>query len=305
MTIMTPLRPWPDLEGGAHRSPEGGIESVILREGFELILSDFAPSGPISCEHEEARDVVALGFHLLGGFVYRYEGEAPQRAAPLDCLIGGAPRGIRSEFTLPGSGFRTASIRLRPELAEEMLADIEGPASPLVEIAREAPGGVRTRRGAPMDAVAARALGALFEREWLGPARRLQLESAALGLLARQATIGPPGAPSAAARRRVGAAKDELEEKLDHPPSLAELARLCGTNAFTLKRDFKRVTGTTVFGHLRARRLERAAVRLRQGLSVQQAALEVGYACPSRFAHAFRRRYGLVPSALAPDRTPA
>lgn len=71
-----------------------------------------------------------------------------------------------------------------------------------------------------------------------------------------------------------------------------------GTNEFTLKRAFKDAFGTTIYGHVRRHRMEQAAARLGQGASVQDAAAAVGYDCPRAFADAFRRSYGVLPSAM-------
>ena len=76
------------------------------------------------------------------------------------------------------------------------------------------------------------------------------------------------------------------------------LARLAGLNEFKLKRLFKEVFGTTVFGYVRQRRMERAAVDLHAGKPVAQAAAAVGYECPRCFADAFRRYYGMLPSEM-------
>jgi AraC-like DNA-binding protein len=59
------------------------------------------------------------------------------------------------------------------------------------------------------------------------------------------------------------------------------------------------VFGTTVFGYLRARRMERARALLEAGkATVLEAAALVGYSNPSNFAAAFRREFGVNPKAF-------
>jgi AraC-like DNA-binding protein len=87
-----------------------------------------------------------------------------------------------------------------------------------------------------------------------------------------------------------------LARDLDNPPTLAALAREVGLSETTLKRGFHQVFGTTVFGYLRERRMERAHSLLQSGeATVLEAAARVGYSNPSNFAAAFRRQFGVNP----------
>ena len=79
-------------------------------------------------------------------------------------------------------------------------------------------------------------------------------------------------------------------------------------NDFKLKRAFKNAFGTTIFGYVRQRRMERAAGDLHAGLPVAQAAAQAGYECPRCFSAAFRRHFGMLPSEVmrgAVVKTPA
>jgi AraC family transcriptional regulator, transcriptional activator of the genes for pyochelin and ferripyochelin receptors len=85
---------------------------------------------------------------------------------------------------------------------------------------------------------------------------------------------------------------------MDEPPSLLTLARQVGLNDFKLKRGFRQVFGTTVFGYLHEHRMERARQLLEERrLNVTAVACTVGYANPSHFAGAFKRKFGVNPSA--------
>ncbi len=95
---------------------------------------------------------------------------------------------------------------------------------------------------------------------------------------------------------RIYYAREILLKNLSNPPSLMELARQVGMCDYNLKRGFKEVFGTTVFGYLRDRRLERAsALLLDQNMTVASIARNVGYTCPTSFTTAFKRRYGVSP----------
>lgn len=92
-------------------------------------------------------------------------------------------------------------------------------------------------------------------------------------------------------------AHDYLMQRLETPPTLIELAHAVGTNEHKLKVGFKQVFGTTVFGCLRAARLEEARRRLLVGeQSVTQVALSIGFLHFGHFSCSFRQRFGMPPS---------
>jgi AraC-like DNA-binding protein len=100
-------------------------------------------------------------------------------------------------------------------------------------------------------------------------------------------------------RDRLYLAQDILGDRLNNPPCLKDLAKLVGLNECTLKRGFRQVFGTTVFGYLYQQRMEYARQLLEQReLSVGQVAKTVGYSSQSRFATAFRKKFGVNPKVF-------
>jgi AraC-like DNA-binding protein len=90
-----------------------------------------------------------------------------------------------------------------------------------------------------------------------------------------------------------------LVERLEDPPTLAELARTAGFNVTKLKGGFRTLFGTSVFAYLRRVRMEQARRLLTERhLNVSETALRVGYQNPSKFAAAFRKQFGVSPSSL-------
>ena len=97
---------------------------------------------------------------------------------------------------------------------------------------------------------------------------------------------------------RIYYARDILITNLLHPPTLLELSRRVAVNQRKLKRGFRQIFGTTVFGYLHDHRMEKAKQMLaEQKLSVAQVAHAVGYSHLSHFASAFRKKIGVNPSA--------
>jgi AraC-like DNA-binding protein len=90
-----------------------------------------------------------------------------------------------------------------------------------------------------------------------------------------------------------------LDQHYVNPPSLLDLARQFGTNDFKLKKGFKQLFGTTVFGYVAERRLTVAQQLLTlTDQPVQLVAESVGFANQAHFATAFRKKFGVSPSQV-------
>ena len=145
----------------------------------------------------------------------------------------------------------------------------------------------------------------LLDCPYRGAVKRMYLESKVLELLAlqfyhlsevQQSDLVPAKLRSADIER-LQLARDILQQNFNHPPSLLELARQVGLNDYKLKRGFRQVFDTTVFGYVHTCRMEQAQRLLcDRELSIADVAEQVGYASPSRFCHAFKRHAGLPPS---------
>lgn len=92
-----------------------------------------------------------------------------------------------------------------------------------------------------------------------------------------------------------GYIKNNLKETL----SIAELSIIAGFNASKLKRDFKKVYGKTIFKYITHLRMLKAKSKIqKEGLTVSQAAYEVGYSNPQHFTKAFKKTLGYLPGTL-------
>ena len=93
--------------------------------------------------------------------------------------------------------------------------------------------------------------------------------------------------------------RDFLDQHYAAPPSLLKLAHLFGTNDYKLKKGFRQLFGTTVFGYIAEQRL-RAAEQLLTLTErpIQEVAESVGFTNPAHFTTAFRRKFGLTPSQI-------
>ena len=91
-------------------------------------------------------------------------------------------------------------------------------------------------------------------------------------------------------------AKAIIEQEYRNPPSLRQLALMVGTNECKLKKGFKSLFGTTVFGYLFNYRMETACRHLSDsGKTIQEVAELSGYEYQSHFTTAFRRKFCMSP----------
>jgi AraC-like DNA-binding protein len=148
-------------------------------------------------------------------------------------------------------------------------------------------GAMLVPRTAPLDACVAVVLQPGLAEEGAVDAARTRIRA----LLPRLAEDRPT-LPSDERARRVA------RTLLDHPDDtrgLEDWARECHTSSKTLQRSFRRETGLTFPQWRQAARLSTARRMLDAGHSVGAVARAVGYAGPTPFIEAFRRRYGTTP----------
>jgi AraC family transcriptional regulator len=98
--------------------------------------------------------------------------------------------------------------------------------------------------------------------------------------------------------RMINAMLAHIEEHLGERLTVETLAATCGYSAFHFGRMFRACLGISVKQYVLARKLETARQRLvRPGRRVIDVAMELGFESPEVFSRAFRRAYGLPPSA--------
>lgn len=95
------------------------------------------------------------------------------------------------------------------------------------------------------------------------------------------------------------AAAKYLEKYLSEDHSIAKISREIHLNEFKLKKGFRQLFDTTVFGYLREKRMEHAGELLKgTSSSVIEVANAVGYSNPSHFARAFKEHHGILPKSF-------
>ncbi|MEM6736995.1 MAG: AraC family transcriptional regulator [Bacteroidota bacterium] len=97
---------------------------------------------------------------------------------------------------------------------------------------------------------------------------------------------------------KIRAVQEILTQKITGHVTINSLAQQVGTNVFTLKKGFKEIFGTTIFGYWNQVKMNEATSLLLDGLSVSEVSAKVGYKNPQHFSTAFKRYFGYSPSKL-------
>lgn len=92
---------------------------------------------------------------------------------------------------------------------------------------------------------------------------------------------------------------DFLNQNYMYEFTLEELAHFTGRSLATFKRDFKKVSELTPQKWLIRKRLEVAFEKMKStGAKVQQVHADVGFKNASHFTTAFKKQFGIPPSAI-------
>ncbi|WP_035482019.1 AraC family transcriptional regulator [Gallaecimonas xiamenensis] len=145
----------------------------------------------------------------------------------------------------------------------------------------------------------------LLAQQWQDPANRLALSSASTLLLTHllrrysQLQWQLPRVKGGLAPVVLSRVKAYMEQHLDQPIKLQDLAGEAGLSEYHFARMFKQSTGQAPHQYLMARRLARAQQLLRHSEQpLVDIALACGFSSASHFSNRFKAATGLAPSAL-------
>lgn len=282
---------------------QGEFRIFQLREGLELSIGNY----------QLYQDVVL---------------EMPPREHPLEYELNVAYQqpnqaGFSSEhYFFSGSGLASeavceesagwhtldVSFHIEPELFRTWMGDRLEQAPPCIQHLVKAMHQDRCTHSAPATLAMQTTVQQILQCPYTGLTQQIYLESKVWELMALhieqmlnenlsdrpQDTLKPDDI------ERIHYARKILQQQLSDPPLLNSLARQVGLNEFTLKRGFRKVFGTTVFGCLHHYRMEHARELLEDGrLNVSEVAQKVGFTNRGHFAAAFRKRFGANPKTYA------
>ena len=287
-----------------------GIEKLSmrlfeLRSGFELMISSVDQRQNLIADIEEKGSQFIISFCLSGKQRVSFRDQKD------DFIVGHGqnilcftPRSMCTAEHSSGQTYDYVNIRIeRSQLNALMDGQFDRIPADIHSIIDESNKNYYSHIGSMIPSMHM-VIHQILNCPYLGFLKRMYLESKAMELITHQLAqlaFDENGPKKSFVLRpddieRIHEARDILIRNLENPPSLMELARQTGLNDTKLKRGFRQVFGTTVFGCLHAYRMEQGRQLLAEGkMNVTEVAYEVGYSSRPYFSRAFTRHFGLNP----------
>ncbi|WP_189597192.1 helix-turn-helix transcriptional regulator [Paenibacillus elgii] len=284
---------------------EGTIERVRLHSGTEIHKWDFQLQKNDDVEITSPISSTDLNFLLHGHVDYCIDGVS-HHAKENDVQLSFRSQVKKIKY-IAGVPMTFLKIRIPTQKFDDFIEQLSPNRNPRFELIDEVLG--RSYGQEVIDPAVQVILWQILRCPYPKEIRNLYIEAKVMELLSIyfyyricQAVCGLKDKPSILRgddAEKIHVAQQFLLQHMENPPSLIELARQVGLNDFKLKAGFKELFGTTVFGYLREKRLEKAFCLLQQGqLNISEVAYSVGYSNSGYFAGAFKEKYGLKPSQV-------
>ncbi len=286
--------------------PELNVRELLLRPGFSMTLIRNCPATPcpLPFKFKESPLVFAVG--LSGSGSIRFQGEKKEiRTAEQELYVAYAPHRQGLSHALQNRPFSGVSLMFD----RGFVTDLLGPGS-MDDLPRAL--GKEALRGTDFYAATLptppkiMALGHKLlgsnPRPELFPVFAYSTGLEMLCLIMDHLLQIRPSTEVSLSRDdvdRLHAARLLMERNMAEPPSFQAICRDVGLNEFKLKRGFKQVFGTTLFGYLQQQRVTTAYLSMvNDGKSVSECAWDVGYTNVGHFITAFKKHFGVTPGEV-------
>jgi AraC-like DNA-binding protein len=272
-------------------------------DGVRMAFSDWSFKKPVTLSWQGDLDVVTMYYSLKGGVtIGSRNGESFElRNNQQNAFYGNEAAGLMKVDELRIKSFliqfnRDAFLRIADGGTDELKYFAERVGS--------GKSGCFATSDLPIDLAAQNAIDAVMNCKFSESLKRIFFLSKAMELMVLQADAYTRLLSKKTSyiktdydRDRLNFAREYMMQHIDMPPSIPELSKIAGINEFKLKKGYKELFGTTIFGHLAEARLEQSMRALQEGTkSIAEIAFELGYSSIQHFSAAFKKRYGVPPS---------
>jgi len=273
----------------AHRRIHGGPGGAVgrmLAQGPGWTVEDvLCTAGPRDRAFEEQHGDVSIAMVVAGSFQYR-SAAGRELMTPGSLMLGNSGQSFECGHE-HGSGDRCISFHYSPGYFERIAGGVRGRGSRHFGVLRVPP----LRELSPLLAQACARLQCNEPFAW----EEMSVRLAGLALELAQGEMKVDGIP-ASTFSRVTRALRRIEQELDAPQPLSDLADAAGLSPYHFLRTFEQLTGVTPHQYVRRMRLRTAATRLAaEPVKVLNVALDCGFGDVSNFNHAFRAEFGMSP----------
>lgn len=280
----------------------------VKMEGVNILYGEVALRSPIRILAELPRPSIDMYFLLEGESKLRLQGDKKTVGITGNHHnIGYAPSCV-GEFTMLGN---TVHRMLEIQMSDDFFMRLIDEDCPTLSRFASNIEKQQVARIAPNNLVITpkmrSAIGEIMSSNRKGRMLHLYLEAKLLELFTMQIEqceyLYGDSVPKTSLKKgdidKLHAAKERLEHALYEPPTLLALAREVGINDFKLKKGFRELFGTTVFGYVNDIRMEQAhTMLLDENKTVTEVADALGYSEPHHFSKAFKKKYGYPPREL-------
>jgi len=292
------------IASGSH----GHRDYCVVREGLAVVIGDI--------EHDEAHNDANVGQDLIK-FHFRYSGssevgeEGGERDS-IDPMTFGVliqPSGLKKVEYFPAAQHeQSVTLLCEPAFLEDIISGTSLALPTQIKQFLYGKNHDMYHCAVRMRSEMSNAVKSLFEMEYTGKLRQLQIEAKALDLICHTLDQlsdmwGGQEQDGLSLRRkdleRIADICEILDKNLVDAPTISDLARALSWNETQLMRTFRQAVGITVHNYLLRARMERAYQLLSTTeMSITQVAMEVGYEYASNFSTAFRRYFKLTPKQV-------
>lgn len=285
-----------------------GVIKELQLNGMFIVMNDIhAPKG-YTFDVSNNFSMFVLHFGIGGNYRYTpHESQSPLLEVPdfhYNLFYLPCTNGILEYKGTPG---RTFEVLFTVGFIEKLTGDTNSQTLEKVDCAvKEGKPFVFWKKPRPISSELGQVLEEIITCSFVGELKRTYLQSKITALLVdmliefngnikSEPKIELPKADIACIRR----VERHIQSNLNKALSITELSAIAGFNGTKLKRDFKRLNGTTIYKYITQLRMNKASTLIRnEGLPIAQAAYEVGYGNPQHFTNAFKRTMGYLPSEL-------
>jgi len=275
---------------------EGTISRLRIRPGMEIVLTDVAFARDMKLRIREHCRLFELNFCESGEIYCEWNGRERLIGEKTGnvCFLEGTEVYMEKKAKARS---RTLEVRMCPNELLRYAGD-SSETERLRSMLERHKGSIDRYPDSP---ALRRCAHELLKCTYSGSMKRLYMESKAMELIAlfvqEEAESGRKITLRTEDVDRLRSAREHVLSRLEHPPSIKELAVWAGMNEFKLKKGFRALFGTTVFELVRDARMERALQLMDSGrMNVGETAVSLGYSNLSNFTTAFRKQYGCNPS---------
>lgn len=264
------------------------LDNVIIRPENQLVISDLT-------EKENIQSVYVVSGRADSSFDFGNKQAVMQKSKHAFQFSSG----YEAEHRIIASHFHALSIDIHPDFFRSLMTTTAGEVNELYNSFSK---GQSLQSVLVLQPRMQEIINYILQCPFKGVTRYLFIESKILELLALQidqinSTKLLRERISPADTEKLFAVRAFIETNYLEPLSLAGICKTFLLNEFKMKKGYKELFHTTVFGHINSLRMEKAREFLSQGqMNISEIAHFIGYKNIGSFSAEFKKRFGYAPS---------